>query len=123
VKPLAQLTLNDDRETTIASLEGEIDLSNAEALRHQIVEAVPNHAFGLVVDLTDVSYMDSSGVRLLFDTARRLERRQQRLATISPAGSPVRELLVLVGGADRLGLHESLDHALASVRVHEEPHE
>jgi len=123
VKPLAQLTLNEDHETTVASLEGEIDLSNAEALRHQIVEAVPNHAFGLVVDLTDVSYLDSSGVRLLFDTARRLERRQQRLATIAPAGSPVRELLVLVGGADRLGLHESVDDALAWVRAHEEPDE
>ena len=123
MRPLAQLTLNDDHETMIASLEGEIDLSNAEALRHQIVEAVPNHAFGLVVDLTGVSYLDSSGVRLLFDTARRLERRQQRLATISPAASPVRELLVMVGGANRLGLHESLDDALAWVRAHEEPDE
>ena len=119
MRPLAQLTLDEHRGTMIARLEGEIDLSNAEALRHQIVEAVPNHALGLIVDLTSVSYLDSSGVRLLFDTARRLERRQQRLATIVPAASPVRELLVLVGGTGRLGLHESLDAALAGVHADE----
>ena len=116
MRPLAHLTLENDGETMIAQLEGEIDLSNAEALRQRIAESVPNQALGLVVDCTEVSYLDSSGIRLLFDLARRLERRQQRLATIVPRDTPVREILEMAGGGQPLGLEEAREEAMARVR-------
>ena len=116
MSPLASLALAGDHATTIATIEGEVDLSNAEALRERIAEAVPNHSLGLVVDLTSVGYLDSSGLRLLFDMARRLERRQQRIATVVPPGSPVRELLTMMGATEPLALREGLDEALSHVR-------
>jgi anti-sigma B factor antagonist len=121
VRPLARLSLGGDEEATIAKIEGEVDLSNAEALRQRIAEAVPNGAFGLVVDLSAVGYLDSSGLRLLFDIARRLERRQQRIATVVPDGSPVRELLTMMGGTEPLALRERLDDALSHVRASDMP--
>ena len=37
-----------------------------------MLTAVENQDVGLVIDLSDVSYMDSAGVNLLFDVAERL---------------------------------------------------
>lgn len=107
MRPIAQLDFDEERGIVLARLAGEIDLSNADAVRLRIEQGVPNTALGLMVDLSAVRYLDSSGIRLLFELARRLERRQQRLATVVPADSPVREIIEMAGGTDRLGLHES----------------
>jgi anti-anti-sigma factor len=86
-------------------------------MRLQMDEAVPNQAIGLIVDLTGVRYLDSSGIRMLFDIARRLERRQQRLSTVIESGSPVHELLAMVGALDRLGVEDTLEKAEMSIFV------
>jgi anti-anti-sigma factor len=119
VRPLARLDLLSDEGVMIASLGGEIDLSNAEGLRHEIAEAIPNDSAGLVIDLSGVGYLDSSGLRLLFDMVRRVERRQQRMATVVPRSSHLRELLVISGGISRLAVQDTLDDALARVRGEE----
>jgi anti-anti-sigma factor len=74
---LAQLQLHEESGITIATVDGEIDLSNAAELEMAISHAVENDALGLVVDLVRVEYLDSSGVTLLFNLARRDSRRQQ----------------------------------------------
>jgi anti-anti-sigma factor len=117
MRPLAELELDEERGVVLARLRGEIDLSNAEPMRLQMDEAVPNQAIGLIVDLTGVRYLDSSGIRMLFDIARRLERRQQRLSTVIESGSPVHELLAMVGALDRLGVEDSLEKAEMSIFV------
>jgi len=50
----------------------------------------------VVVDLTDVQYLDSSGVQLLFELAERLTGRQQRMAVAVPADAPARRVLDIV---------------------------
>jgi anti-anti-sigma factor len=117
MRPLAELELDEERGVVLARLRGEIDLSNAEPMRLQMDEAVPNQAIGLIVDLTGVRYLDSSGIRMLFDIARRLERRQQRLSTVIESGSPVHELLAMVGALDRLGVEDTLEKAEMSIFV------
>lgn len=108
---LAQLELEEMDGVTVASVDGEIDLSNATELEMAIANVVGNDALGLVVDLARVEYLDSSGVTLLFNLMRRLTRRQQRYAVVVPAEAHVREILSLSGAADTLPLHESLDDA------------
>jgi anti-sigma B factor antagonist len=111
VSLLAQLELEETDGVTIASVDGEIDLSNATELEMAISNAVGNEALGLVVNLVRVEYLDSSGITLLFNLLRRLTRRQQRYAVVVPAEAHVREILSLSGAADTLPLHESLDDA------------
>jgi anti-anti-sigma factor len=111
MKQIAELSVDQDDRVVIVRLRGEIDLSNAEALRLQIEEAVPNHAIGLIVELSLVRYLDSSGIRLLFELARRLERRQQRLVTVVEEDSPVGEILEMVEANERLNVRHSLPEA------------
>ena len=109
---LAQLQLEEASGITTASVDGEIDLSNAAELEMAISHAVGNEALGLVVDLVRVDYLDSSGVTLLFNLARRVARRQQAFAVIVPAEAHVREILSLSGATEALPLRESLEEAL-----------
>jgi anti-anti-sigma factor len=77
----------------IARVGGDIDLANAARLRQELLALATDEAYGLVVDLTDVSYADSAGIKVLFDLARDLRRRDQSLAVTVPVGSPIRRLL------------------------------
>jgi anti-anti-sigma factor len=116
VTRLAQLQLDEEAGIAIASVEGEIDLSNAAELEMAISHAVANDAAGLVVDLERVDYLDSSGVTLLFNLARRVARRQQELVVVVPREAHVREILTLSGATDALELQESLTDALSQLR-------
>jgi anti-anti-sigma factor len=115
VRQLATLNLDEVRDVTVAKIAGEIDLSDAGELQATISDAVPNHAAGLVVELSEVTYLDSTGVALLFELARRVARRQQALGIVVPREAPVREILHLSGADDALTLHDELEDALEQI--------
>jgi len=85
-----------DDHVVIAALPEEIDLANARAIAAMVSAAVPNDAVGVVLDLSATTYLDSSGVHLVFDLAARLTARQQTLALAVPETSNVRRVLELV---------------------------
>jgi anti-anti-sigma factor len=113
---LARLHLEDRNDVTIAAIDGEIDLSNSAELEVAISHAVGNEALGLVVDLTHVDYLDSAGVTLLFNLARRVSRRQQEFVVVTPGDAHVREILSLSGATEALALHDTLPDALSQLR-------
>lgn len=113
---LAQLQLDEEDGATIASVKGEIDLSNAAELETAISHAVANEAVGLVVDLAEVEYLDSSGVTLLFNLSRRVSRRQQEFVVVVPGEAHVREILTLSGATDALELQDTLPGALSQLQ-------
>jgi anti-sigma B factor antagonist len=77
----------------VARVAGEVDLANAARLRQELLALVTDEVDGLVVDVTDVPYADSAGIRVLFDLARDLRRRDQSLTVTVPVSSPLRRLL------------------------------
>ena len=91
------MTLEGDREVLTARITGEIDLSNASELEETIVDAVPNTALGMVVDLSGVEYLDSAGVRMLVHLVERFGWRQQVMRAAAPDGSRVRGVLSMAG--------------------------
>ena len=81
----------------VVQLRGDIDLSNADALGAAAENAVTNRARGLVLDLSGVTFLDSTGLRLVFRLARRLRDRQQVLRVVVPEGAKISRLLSLSG--------------------------
>ena len=104
-------------DVVVARLTGEIDLSNAADIGDQLGEGVPNSALGLVVDLTATSYLDSSGIHLLFDLGERLTRRQQQLRVVVPPDAPIRRVLRIVSLGDTVPLMSTVEEAEASIRA------
>ena len=113
---LSGIELSGD-DVVVARLTGEIDLSNAADIAEQLGDGVPNSALGLVVDLTATSYLDSSGIHLLFDLGERLARRQQQLRVAVPEGAPIRRVLRIVNLDDSVPLLPTVEEAEASIRA------
>jgi anti-anti-sigma factor len=93
----ASLQFRGDLLHPVVSLSGEIDGSNADELAERVAAAIGNDALALVLDLSGVSYLDSSGVRMVFRLARGLRDRQQELQLVIPTGSRVGRPLGLAG--------------------------
>jgi anti-sigma B factor antagonist len=61
------ITVTDgDEATSVVALHGEIDIDAAEAVR-QSVDKAASEAQSVVLDLTAVTFMDSTGLRMLLE--------------------------------------------------------
>jgi anti-anti-sigma factor len=109
--------VSDTEETgvRVEPLHGEIDVAALPELRRRLT-ALPNTLQELIVDLSAVTYMDSSGVRLLHELNDRLSVRSQRLIVVSPPGSAPRRVLDLTAFGERVALEDSLSSALVAAR-------
>jgi anti-sigma B factor antagonist len=94
---LADLTVQHEGQVVVAALEGEIDMSNAAELGQAVGRAVSNQALGLVLDLTDVAYVDSAGIHVIYDLRDRLSVRGQGMRLVVTPQSPIVESLRLAG--------------------------
>ena len=91
---LASLTAAEHGASLVLVISGEVDISNIDSIAEAIY-ALPNTEEGLLIDLSDVSYLDSSAVSLLHDLAMRLRSRAQRMVVVSPPETPPRRILDL----------------------------
>ena len=85
---VADVRVSDDAGWPLARLTGAVDLSNVEELTARLEGAVSNRALGLVLDLSGVTYLDSTGLRLIYRLARRLGDRQQSLRLVVEDDGP-----------------------------------
>ncbi len=112
---LARLHLEQRGRALVVRIEGEIDLSNADQIRDDVTNAVLHDAAGVALDLTATTYLDSSGIRLLFDLAQRLHSRRQQLVLVVTDQALVRRVIVLTKLDEAVPLHATLDDALAAL--------
>ena len=67
------------------------------------------------IDLSDVSYLDSAGVRMLAELDHRLGWRAQALRVVAPEASRSRRVLAIAGLERVLSLETSIDAARTSI--------
>jgi anti-sigma B factor antagonist len=77
-----RIRLNAQGLTTAMALEGEWDLAEEHAMREAIREALAGRPECLVLDLSGLCFIDSSGVHAAIDLAQRLARLGVRLVII-----------------------------------------
>jgi anti-anti-sigma factor len=111
------LDIETEGGVVIARLTGEIDLANARPIGSLVAGAVNNEAAGVVLDLSKTTYLDSSGVHLVFSLNERLKERGQRLALAIPDGSRIRRVLDLVNVAAVVPVVTEVEDAKAAVRA------
>jgi anti-sigma B factor antagonist len=89
VTPLAvERTRSDGYEVLV--VDGELDIATAPRMIAALNEALADLASPLVVDLTSVVFMDSTGLALLMNARRRVVRRGHGFAIVCPRGSLAR---------------------------------
>lgn len=68
------VTTRQEGDATILSPVGEVDLSRAVSLRQHLNEAQSSKPRRLIIDLSSVPYMDSSGVATLLEAMQAARR-------------------------------------------------
>ena len=94
--------INGDPEPHVLALEGELDVKTTTEAHKRMLELGLPHGGRLVVDLSDVTFMDSTGIRLLLQ-AREHARRCGASYAIARGPGEVMRVLELIG------LHEQLE--------------
>jgi anti-anti-sigma factor len=105
----AQVNAALDGDVVRIALVGEIDMSNADTIESDLVDAISNRATAVVLDLAGVRYIDSAGLRVLFLLVGRLETLQIDLEVSAPIGSPARRVVELSGLAALVPLDPAVE--------------
>jgi anti-sigma B factor antagonist len=92
-----------DGETVTIATSGELDLENVDRYREAIEEAEASDATRIVIDLSDLDYIDSSGLAAVLVAGRRSDLDGHRLFVKAGHGE-VRRLLELTALDQTLNL-------------------
>ncbi len=107
------ITRADHGEQTVVHLGGEIDVYTAPLVREKLDEQIQSGRTQLVVDLTDVTFLDSTGLGVLVG---RLKLARTQGGSMRLVGTDDRVLKVFsITGLDKVfEIHPDLDSALAA---------
>jgi anti-sigma B factor antagonist len=111
LEPTSVHTQNDKR-TPVVVATGEIDMATAPMLERELAAAIETGDGPVVLDLCDVTFFDSSGLRAAIVAHRELADQGRLLALACQPDSHVRRTFSLAGVETLLSLHPSRQEAL-----------
>jgi anti-anti-sigma factor len=85
--------------TRVLAVSGELDLSTAPGLAEKVV---PGAAGDLTIDLSELTFMDSSGLRLLIELDQRARQEGTKLTLIHSRHEAAKTVLRLTGADEAL---------------------
>jgi anti-sigma B factor antagonist len=85
-----------DGDAVKLAARGEMDLATADVVDRELVKAEASDARRIILDLSGVEFIDSSGLKVLVHAARRSDSDSNRLA-VMPGTGQVAEMLRLTG--------------------------
>src|SRR5215210_6732097 len=95
-----------DARTHVVAPRGEIDALTAPQLGRRLLGLVDDGKTRVVVDLSRVTFMDSTGIGVLLNALRSLGRRSGKLVVVCPTKRVLRPFEV-TGLVDRLAISSS----------------
>jgi anti-anti-sigma factor len=95
----SRLRVYRDGDTHVIELAGELDLAAAVAVEQELGHAELSDAHVIAVDLRELTFVESTGIRLIVDAQQRSCRRSDRLVVIR--GTPAIQRLVERCGVSR----------------------
>jgi anti-sigma B factor antagonist len=95
---------------TLVTLTGECDLHSGRHLRDVLTSEVSRGARRMILDLSRLSFMDSTGMQILLSVRTVLNVRDGSLALVSPL-PVVARILELTGADQYLPVYGSLEDA------------
>jgi anti-sigma B factor antagonist len=85
-------------ETTTLALAGELDLAGVDAARERLAEAMKDRPARVVVDLSELTFIDSTGISFLVSAVKRDDG--GRLSFVACKAPAVRRVFAITGVAE-----------------------
>ena len=111
-RPGPVLGVDRSEDATVVRLTGELDLYNAPELRETLVGLAGERPARLVLDLTEVEFVDSTALGVLIEARSRMDDRKAFL--LAAPGFETRRALKISGLDQHLTVHATLADALAA---------
>lgn len=99
----------------VATLSGDIDVAEIDRVNSQILAEVHNEVRAVVVDLSRVTYLDSSGIQLMFDLIRRFHSSRQAVGLVVPESSPLSTLLKITHVHEACPVAQTVEDCLQAI--------
>ena len=96
----------------VVQVTGELDLCSSHVFREQLLSALESGASPLVIDLSELSLIDSTGLGVLAVLARRVTLEATELALVCPEGR-IRGTLKTTGLQRTIPVYPTREEALA----------
>ncbi|XGV98304.1 MAG: STAS domain-containing protein [Leptolyngbya sp. BL-A-14] len=97
-------------------LVGRLDLTGTNEIDNQFTFAISSGKTPVLVDMTDVEFLASIGMRLLLSNARALTRRGSKLVLFNPTPL-VRETLTTAGFEQLIPMYDDFNEACEALKA------
>ena len=112
-----RVTVSERQGIPIVSLVGELDIATRDGFQKKLAAELERQPPGVVVDLSQTAYIDSSGLAVLMRAARQLPG---RVAVATPRERILR-LFQATGLSQSIGLYHTVAEAVAGLLAGERP--
>jgi anti-sigma B factor antagonist len=99
-------------EACVVKLGGELDLYNAPQVRDGLKQAIAEGAARIVVDLSEVEFIDSTALGVLIEARGRMDN--GRAFLLAAPGLETRRALEISGLDRHFSVHDSVSEALVA---------
>jgi anti-sigma B factor antagonist len=103
-----------DDTTHVVSVRGEIDAATAPRLGSRLFGLADEGKTGVVVDLSEVTFMDSTGIGVLLNALNHFATRHAQMVLVCPSERVLRPLEI-TGVARHLTIFDSREKALGGL--------
>jgi anti-sigma B factor antagonist len=101
----------------VISVAGELDIATAPELCARLDASRASRRPRMLVDLTDVDFCDSTGLRALLGAASEVRANGGRFAIVCPPTGEVAHLLEIVGASEWMGIHTDSASGVAALEL------
>jgi anti-sigma B factor antagonist len=98
---------------SVISLRGEIDVYTAPRLRQALIDLVENDEKDILVDMTRVDFLDSTGLGVLVGGLKRVKAKDGSLEIVATEDK-ILKIFEITGLSKVFPIHESVDAAVSA---------
>lgn len=87
---------SDNIDSWVVNISGELDVSCAENLKRELNEKIDEKISDVVLDMSDLQYIDSTGVGIIVGIMKRLKAEDKKISIKNPK-SNVKKIFSITG--------------------------
>jgi len=103
-----------ESRSVIVAIEGELDIATADDLREHVQQAMDAHGPWLILDLSALDFMDSSGLNVIISTYRSVREAGGALS-LAALNERVTKVVRLVGLHRQVPVHQNVATAVSAM--------
>lgn len=105
-----------ESRSVIVAVEGELDIATTNDLQEHIRSAIDDHGPWLILDMSRLDFMDSSGLNVIINAYRTVRERDGALA-LAALNERVTKVVRLVGLHRQVPVHQTVATAVAAMEA------